>query len=427
MATTTATSTHTTIAATYVARRGLDTMYARSQWWRYGNGLWSPIHDQEMHHEVWQLLEEFERREGLRPTALILGSVLSCIRARLFVRDELLDSAENLINLTNGVYNLDDGKLYPHDSKYYQTTQLPFAYDEKARISMWQLYLLSTFTKPHSLEHDPELASFVQEAVGYSLTTSVKHHVSFWCYGEGSNGKGVLFHVIEQLAGIAAAPLNVSVLRNEQYQLATLAGKRVALCSESESTQNLVSDALIKMLISGDTMQVRQIRREPFTMHPTVKLWWSMNELPPVADTSEGFWRRIRVIPFNRQFATAERIMDLKEQLNQELPGIFNWAMAGLQRLEKQGRFTEPKQVIDSTAAYRREANPIALWIDDCCLVAPGNQDQASALYASYKDWSHDNNFKVQSSRSFKREMERLGFYNKHTMNGSVYSGLRIK
>jgi putative DNA primase/helicase len=402
-------------------------MFSRSQWWRYHNGLWTPIHDQEMQHESWQLLEEYERRERMRPTVTILGSVLSCIRARLFVRDELLDSAENLVNLTNGVYNLDDGKLYPHDSKYYMTTQLPFAYDEHAHTSMWQLFLLSTFTKPHSLEHDPELASFVQEAVGYSLTTSVKHHVSFWCYGEGSNGKGVLFHVIEQLAGISAAPLNVSVLRNEQYQLATLAGKRVALCSESESTQNLVSDALIKMLISGDTMQVRQIRREPFTMHPTVKLWWSMNELPPVADTSEGFWRRVKVIPFNRHFETHERILDLKQQLQAELPGIFNWAMAGLKRLEQGAKFTTPKQVIESTENYRREANPLALWIDDCCLINPTNLDQSSALYSSYKDWTHDNNFKVQSSRSFKREMERLGFFWKHTMSGKIYTGLRLK
>lgn len=431
MAVTTKTSTHTTIAATYVSRHSQDTMYARSQWWRYASGIWVPVHDQEMHHDIWQLLEEFERREGLRPTDMILRSVTACIRARLFVREEQLDASENLINLTNGIYNLDDGQLYPHKPEYYMTTQLPFAYDKAARISMWQLYLLSTFTKPEIQDHDAELVAFVQEAVGYSLTTSVKHHVSFWCYGEGANGKGVLFHIIERLAGIAATPLNIGALRNEQYQLANLAGKRVALCSESETTQNLVADAMIKMLISGDTMQVRQIRREPFTLHPTVKLWWSMNELPPVTDTSEGFWRRVRVIPFNRQFATNERILDLKQQLEAELSGIFNWAMIGLQRLEKQGHFTLPAQVAQSTETYRKEANPITLFIEDECVAGEtdtiGPKSRSSVLYVAYKDWCHDNNFKAQSSRNYKREMERLGYRWKHTNQGNSYTGVRIK
>lgn len=426
-ATTTKTSTHTTIAAIYVARHAVDTMFARSLWWRYRGGLWQPLADKEMNYEFWQLLKEFEQREGVRPTDTMLRSVASCIAASLFVRDELLDSSENLINLTNGVYNLDDGRLYPHEAKFYMTTQLPFAYDEHANTSMWRLYLLSTLTKPHSMEHDPELAAFVQEAMGYSLTTSVKHHCSFWCYGEGANGKGVLFHVIERLAGIAASPFNVNVLRHEQYQLAMLAGKRVALCSESESTKNLVADGLVKMLISGDTMQVRQIRREPFTLHPTVKLWWSMNELPPVTDTSEGFWRRIRVIPFNRAFAANERILDLKQQLENELPGIFNWAMAGLQRLEKHGKFTEPRQVIEATARYRKEANPLVLFVEDCCVEEPTAQEQSSALYSAYKDWTKENGFKPYSIKSFKNEMERLRHYAKRGVVGTIYTGIRIK
>lgn len=431
MTTTTKTSTHTYIASIYTSRHATDTMYARGQWWRYTAGVWISLHDQEIFQDLWVLLKEFEQREGLRPTDVAVRSVLACLKARHFVRDELLDAADNLVNLTNGVYSLEDGNLYPHKPEYYMTTQLPFAYDPNARTSMFQLFLLTTFTKPNSQEHDPELAAFVQEAVGYSLTTSIKHHVSFWCYGEGANGKGVLFHVIERLAGISAVPLNIAVLRNEQYQLANLAGKRVALCSESETTQNLVADGLIKMLISGDTMQVRQIRREPFVLHPTVKLWWSMNELPPVTDTSEGFWRRVCVIPFNRQFGPDARILDLKAQLEGELPGIFNWAMVGLQRLEKQGRFTTPTQIVDTTTRYRKEANPFVLFVEDECIVGTTDlygQSSPSAMYATYIKWSKENGFKQQSIKNFKNEMERLHFRQRRTTGGArVFDGVMLK
>jgi len=51
----------------------------------------------------------------------------------------------------------------------------------------------------------------------------------------------------------------------------------------------MVDNSLIKALIAGDLLNVRQIRSEPFEMLPTVKLWWSMNDLPEIADASEGF------------------------------------------------------------------------------------------------------------------------------------------
>ena len=68
-----------------------------------------------------------------------------------------------------------------------------------------------------------------------------------------------------------------------------------------------------------------------------------MNRLPTVTDTSTGFWRRIRVIPFNADFENKQRyqrIDDLKEALDEELPGIFNWAMEGLARLRENEFFT---------------------------------------------------------------------------------------
>ena len=252
-------------------------------------------------------------------------------------------------------------------------------------------------------------------------------HTIFLCYGEGANGKGVLFHMIEQLAGAAAVPLDINQLRRERYQLADLAGKKVALCSETSATQNLVEDALIKTLVSGDTMRVRQIYREPFTLYPTTKLWWSMNELPPVADTSEGFWRRIKVIPFNRQFNDADQIKDLKQQLDLELPGIFNWAMQGLRRLRTMGTFTIPAQIKILTAQYRHDSNPVALFVEDKCYVEATEETQSSAIYAAYKDWCSDNGFRNASSKNFKSEMERLGFRWRRTGPYSVFYGLRVR
>ena len=419
--------THIQIAQLYLNQHGIDTMYTRGLWYRYQRGVWAQMHDLLAEREVWRLLESHQFNGANRPTSYMHSSVSKCIKARLYIPESQVDADENLINLMNGVFSLSEQILYPHSPLFRMTNQLPFEYDRKAIAPKWQKYLESTFVKPRSNEFDQEIADFLAEAFGYSLTSSVSHHVTFWCYGQGANGKGVLFHILEKLAGNAAMPLNVGLLRREQYQLAMLAGKRIALCSEASATQNLVEDAIIKALISGDTISVRQIRREPFDLHPTCKLWWAMNELPAVADTSEGFWRRVRVIPFNRQFDVGERILDLKFKLEDELSGIFNWAMFGLLKLQARRRFQEPQQVIDSTEKYREESNPVNIFIKEGFDPDREGKVQASALYDAYKNWCYKNGYKALSSRRFKYEMERLKYFHKKETHSNVYTGLKQK
>lgn len=414
------------IGRKYYARTRDKLMFSRGVWWLWSGKVWEPCHDLEQSSEFWNLLEEYQVSENLRPSLSIKRGVEDYVKSKVFMREEALDSQNHLINLQNGVYNLLDGNLYPHNPDYRFTTILPFDYDPAAQTNIWTMYALSTFVKPRSREHDPDLLDFVQEAIGYSLTTSVAHHVTFWCYGEGANGKGVLFHVLEQLGGTAVMPLNIGLLKREQYQLAMLAGKRIALCSEASATDNLVEDAIVKALVGGDTISVRQIRQEPFSLYPTAKLWWAMNELPVVADTSEGFWRRVRVIPFNRTFGDKEKILDLKEKLDLELSGIFNWAMAGLRRLHSRGKFVEPNQVQVATAKYREESNPIKLFVDDTCVVRADLQVQSKVIYNAYSEWCQDNGFRRQSIKNFKGEMERLEFYAKRLNTGTHYTGLDL-
>jgi len=419
-------ATVTDIGRDYYARHQTNLVYSRGSWWTWTGTVWEPVHEIAQRYEFWRLMEEFEQKDGQSPSLGKVTAVQDYVRSRLFVPEAEMDAYPSLVNLQNGIYNLEDGNLYPHNPDYRLTTILPFQYDPTAKADLWQMYLMTTFVKPRTREHDRELAEFVQEAIGYSLTTDISQHVTFWCLGEGANGKGVLFHVLEELAGTASMALNVGLLRREQYQLAMLAGKRIALCSEAGATGNLVEDALVKSLVAGDTMNVRQVYKEGFELRSTAKLWWSMNELPSVADTSEGFWRRVRVIPFNRTFSDNERILDLKDKLDLELSGIFNWAMDGLRRLRQRGHFVEPLQVQVATAQYRKESNPVALFVEEMCQAGPGLEAQSSVLYGAYRDWCLENTFRPHSSKNFKKDMERLGFMHRSGMHFKMYDGIDL-
>ena len=405
-----------------------DTSYARNKWYRYANGVWGEIHRVIVHRELWVLLKMALMTNNAYPSVSMRDGIVGYLKDQIFMADDLLDQHPAYINLKNGVYDLSKHLLIEHNPSYYLTTQLPFAYNSGAACPTWERWIETTLVEKQNVhEQDKDLARFVQEAVGYSLTASTKHQVSFWCVGRGANGKSVLFHVLETLGGTAAMPFDANSLTRNRYQLADLAGKRIALCPEANSWGNIVADADLKELISGGALLVRQIREQSFTLHPIAKFWWAMNRVPTIADTSYGFWRRVKFVPFNRTFAPNERILDLHGRLDQELPGIFNWAMRGARRLIKNGSFSASAQVDLATESYRQEANLVESFTKEECTAGPILSCSSSTLYGAYRSWAILGGYKPVNSKLFKREMEDLDYKHTHTSAGNVYEGITVK
>ena len=118
-------ATHTQLAREYASKHYLDTMFTRGQWHRYDNGVWSPVHDYVVGLEVVRLLEAHESK-GLKPTDPMCSSVEKILKKKMFVPEAQVDTSDHLINMANGIYDLEKQKLFPHSPDYCLTTQLPF-------------------------------------------------------------------------------------------------------------------------------------------------------------------------------------------------------------------------------------------------------------------------------------------------------------
>lgn len=119
----------------------------------------------------------------------------------------------------------------------------------------------------------------------------------------------------------------------------------------------------------------------------------------------------------------------MKEKLDQELPGIFNWAIEGLKRLEKTGKFTEPKQVTETTKRYQEESDVFKAFVTEMCDKGPEATHKTSqnGMYQMYRTWSKSSGYLPVGKKNFKREMTRLGFPPKHEDTGNYYMGLLPK
>lgn len=311
-------------------------------------------------------------------------------------------SAKNLLNLANGTLDLDSGALRAHDRADLLTHCLPYSYDPAAQCPRWLLFLSEVLVKEDD-DHtpDPELAALFQEFIGYALTVETRYEAMLWLSGVGANGKTTAIKVVNALLGPLALSIDLGALGrpDASYYLAKLGGARVVFSTEATKGQNTGED-ILKRLASGEPIPARPIRGEPITIQPVAKVLWAMNDKPSVKDTSDGFWRRLRLVPFYRQFCEHERDTQLAERLLGELPGILNWALEGLRRLRSNGRFTDAAAVRDAVAEYRTSQSVVALWLQERTTYAyPAAQEKAAATgtkardaFQNYLQWAAETN-----------------------------------
>lgn len=367
-------------------------MYCNGDFYKYDAGFFSHV------DEAWlrQLTRRLMREKFSRTKA---NEVLNTIAADCYTPASELNKSE-LLNLKNGMFNLKNHKLDEHSPDFKSTIQLNVEHGEDSLCNLWIDTLNQIF------ENDVEKVKILQEFFGLCLTKDVKYEKALICIGEGRNGKSVILYILEQLIGYQnRSAVSLENFDNPHY-IANLFGKLVNISIET-SAKSSVYDANFKSIISGDSIEADPKYKKPFMFRPFCKLVISTNNLPRVDDKSDAFFKRLLILRFNRQFTEEEQNRELKYQLDEELDGIFLWALSGLKRLRKQKSFKIGKSIVDEVQEYRRENNNVLIFIDECCTIDKISDINCSELYKKYSNWCKDSGHKPWSQNKFSRELKR--------------------
>lgn len=358
-----------------------------------------------------------------------IGAMIALARSEpgIAVPHIALDADNMLLNVNNGTLNLRTGTLEPHNPAHLITKRVNVDYDPAAQCPRWLTFL------DRILAGDQELISFVQKAVGYSLTGDVSEQALFFMHGNGKNGKSTFTETLITLLGDYAqkAPTEMLMLKHGgnsgvPNDVARLPGARFVVAAEVEEGRRL-AESMVKDLTGGDTMSARFMRAEWFDFQPTHKIWMYGNHEPVIHGTDDGIWRRMRKIPFTVQIPETEQDPQLKTKLLAELPGILAWAVEGVQLWQNEG-LGLPKAVKDATAGYRSQMDVIGAFLDAECEINPLRHVVFKDLYAAYNLWCVDNGERSLSGRRFGSELTHRGFAaDKGTGNSSTRRGLCLR
>lgn len=343
---------------------------------------------------------------------------------RLPIIPAQMDTHTDLLNTPNGIINLRDGILIPHDPMKYLSRVTHAEYTDTMDCPLWDSFLLDIFAR------DRDLIRYIQKAVGYSISGSIQEQCAFFLYGTGSNGKSTFIDVLFYLLGDYAMNIQPETLmlknnvsNNANSDIARLKGARFVSSVEPNEGMRL-NEGLLKQLTGGDRVTARKLYGEEFEFDPEFKLWMATNHKPVIRGTDLGIWRRIHLIPFTVQIPEEKRDPYLKYKLLREAQGILKWAVDGCLMWKREG-LKKPSSVQEATADYRNEMDVINAFLEACVVDGPGGV-QASQLYKAYVNWAEENNEYVMSGTKFGKEMGKRT-QKIHERSGWLYPGIMLK
>jgi putative DNA primase/helicase len=335
------------------------------------------------------------------------------------------DSDDMLLNAQNGYIDLSNGILYDHDIKKMFTRISNVEYTDKTDCPRWELFLEQVF------DNDKELIRFVQKAVGYSLTASVKEQVMFFIYGNGRNGKSVFLDIISELMGTYGMSMQADSLMvkrggssGHNEDIARLDGARFVTSSEPNEGVRL-DEGLIKQLTGGDPVSASFKGGHVFDYKPQYKLWVATNHKPIIRGNDDGIWRRLPLIPFTVQIPLDKVDKNLSSKLRLELPGILNWAVEGCLMWQREG-LMPPESIQRATLEYRKEMDVVGSFIDECCEVGSGLKIGATEIYKVYDKWAKEMNEHSFSQTQFGKKMADR-FIKTKSGGKMIYKGITLK
>lgn len=350
--------------------------------------------------------------------------ILEDSQSKMFISQTDFDKNKDLFNCQNGTLNLKTYKFTNHNSDDLLSKISNVVYDPKASCSKFKKFMNEIML------HNKNKIDFLQKILGYSLTAETLLEECFILYGKTTrNGKGTLMDTILYMLGdygMTAVPETLALKKwkdstKASGDIARLNGCRFVNISEP-SHDMVIDSSLLKTLTGRDKITARFLNQNEFEFYPMFKLFINCNYLPIINDDTVFKSNRINVITFDKHFTEEEQDKTLKDKLKDEneLSGIFNWCLEGLNNFDEEG-LTTPKEIEDATAEYEKKNDKIYKFFKQELAKNSKKNVSCNNTYNKYCEWCGKNKLPSLSKGEFMQYLKDKNLWQKQgTVNGKT-------
>ncbi len=337
------------------------------------------------------------------------------------------DRDQNKINLLNGVLDLDDYKVYPHNPSFMMTKLANVSYDDKQPdlpCPAFEDFLAK------AVPGGPEVVSYLQRYSGYAISGETIERCFLVLHGIGANGKSTFIGVLFDILGDYALDCPIEVFLKEKHELhrtylVRLRGARLVISSETEEGK-VIRAARVKQMTGEDPVTANLMARDPITFHPVMKLILAVNYLPEIRDLGEGMWDRIRSIQNWPRIDKDKRNRRIKADLLAERNAIFAWMVRGHRAWRegtKNGRsgLAEPQWVLADVESYRKKMDVMSGFLDEMLVRDAKGRVERDQMLSSYIAWCEVDGRTPASKIEFNKWLRKQGFVIRRQVDDKYY------
>jgi putative DNA primase/helicase len=372
--------------------------------WIYRDGIYIPQAKTYIHEFCRQILcENF--------TQSIANEVIVKIESDTYIAQEEFFQRENIeeIAVLNGILNLKTNFLMPFTPEKKFFNKIPVIFDETKVCDNILQHLKNVLKSSEDLP-------VIQELFGYLLYCDYKIEKAFMFTGSGRNGKGKTVELMKRFIGADnCANISLQQMEQDNFAIGELFNKMANLSPDINS-EALKNTGYFKSLTGHDLQSAARKFKTRVNFVNYAKMIFCANELPRTSDLNLAFFNRWILLDFPYTFLSQKEIDCLTEEekenvkladpqiiekisVPEELSGLLNWALKGLQRLLSKGDFSYSQSTQEVKNNWIRKSNNLAAFLMDFVIEDYESEINKSEFRHEYSEYCKKHKIKPVSDR----------------------------
>lgn len=288
------------------------------------------------------------------------------VKAETTVSVTEFDQSKTLLNVQNGILNLETLELLPHnpEANFTNITRARFVRDAKPPAgflrALFYLVALPRGTKSQEKSENAKRMRYFRRVCSIAFSGEILENIFVILSGLGATGKSTFMELLSYIFGSYSTKLSVKSISGRSAalnDLARLQGKRLVSIAETDEDMNL-NAATVKSLTGGDEQTARFLYKEFFQFNPEATFILHTNAEPNIADRSYGMWRRIKLVKSNRMIPEKQRRFGVLKELQSQADAIFSYLVSDIVEYRREGLQT-PSSIARDTSRYQEETDPM--------------------------------------------------------------------
>jgi P4 family phage/plasmid primase-like protien len=365
--------------------------------WFYSKGIWELRPDYRWLNVK---IEDACARLNGKPTTKLRNETRNWIefRPELWRDDDIPWDEHGKIPTRSGLVDPVTGALEPARPDHFCTWRVEVEYDTAAKCPWWQTMVADIFAdKP--ADEQRALVGVVQELIGASLIDNKARGLRKACvfWGNENRAKSGVLEVVSGLFGNKPITAALGTVDGTHGLMPFV--RRAPWVLHEAFTGQWHMSATVKAIVTGEPVQIN-IKNGPM-MQQIVRapIFWATNFQPQFKEATRAIVDRMIVIEVTRKFDVAKPVGTAAEAIRRgfdkpgafvvatELPGILNWAIAGLARALERGSIASTAGIAATAKQIHNDSNLVAGFLEDCVEYDPMARVKVSDFCLAHSAW----------------------------------------